>query len=288
VVTANPNSTAPFPPAPTDGNFWIRTIPLENCGDIVDGYWPTYGIMRYSNQGNFNSSETALADPVSKPYGLKYHAIGALPECADEPPTDSHPIVPWTVGSPADTQDLRVGVDLNRPHGFIRWEVGGEPLWLDWANPTISNLDNTTWNPEYDVFVENLDDEWVYFIIQGTFIPPRGTKGLADAGTRRFQQCVNSWPRSGSGCCSSHACMHPAHPHLRRPSSVTDPVLQLHGHDFAILAQGVGRWDELDPKPALNLNNPLRRDVALLPNLGYLVIAFKTDNRTCYLPVRLL
>jgi len=49
--------------------------------------------------------------------------------------------------------------------------------------------------------------------------------------------------------------------------------IHLHGHDFFVLAQGPGVYDS---SVALNLNNPPRRDVAMMA--GHLVIAFKTDN----------
>ncbi|KAI5846077.1 multicopper oxidase-domain-containing protein [Tricharina praecox] len=196
VVTANPNSTDPFPIAPSNNNFWIRTVPLKGCGQIAPDIFPTYGILRYNSRSTSN--------PTSKPW-----QGGILSECPDEPAENMHPIVPWT--------------------------VGGKPLWLDWGNPAIINLDNRTWNPEYDVIVEDHDSwQWVYFIIQGIF------------------------PRSG------HITV--AHP------------IHLHGHDFAILAQGKGEWDTIDPRPTLNLNNPVRRDVALLDADGYLGIAFRTDN----------
>ena len=52
--------------------------------------------------------------------------------------------------------------------------------------------------------------------------------------------------------------------------------IHLHGHDFYIIAQGFGLFVQgITP---LNLNNPPRRDTALLPADGYLVIAFYTDN----------
>ncbi|KAA8913747.1 multicopper oxidase-domain-containing protein, partial [Sphaerosporella brunnea] len=244
VVTANPNSTAPFPPAPEDGNFWIRTIPLAHCGKLRPGLWPTYGILRYSPDGY---SPAVLSDPVSKPYDLDYYNATNPPECVDKPPDQSHPIVPWFVGkNPVDTQELIVAVDENVTHGFQRWEVGGEPMWLDWGNPVIVNLENTTCNPEYDVIVENHRQvwpffDWVYFIIQGT--------------------------------CAFNSTTHPEQREIR----AAHPI-HLHGHDFAILAQGHGEWDALDPKPKLNFNNPLRRDVALLDSTGYLVIAFRIDN----------
>jgi len=57
--------------------------------------------------------------------------------------------------------------------------------------------------------------------------------------------------------------------------------IHLHGHDFYILAQGTGLYNS---GIALNLENPPRRDVAMMPwnpaqgQGGYLVIAFYTDN----------
>ncbi|KAF4309198.1 putative multicopper oxidase protein [Botryosphaeria dothidea] len=56
--------------------------------------------------------------------------------------------------------------------------------------------------------------------------------------------------------------------------------IHLHGHDFNILAQGTGTYDS---SVTLNLSNPPRRDVALLPSAGYLVIAFATDNPGAWL-----
>jgi hypothetical protein len=52
--------------------------------------------------------------------------------------------------------------------------------------------------------------------------------------------------------------------------------IHLHGHDFALLAQGNTSFD---PNTAvIKRDNPPRRDVALLPQNGYLLIAFKLDN----------
>jgi FtsP/CotA-like multicopper oxidase with cupredoxin domain len=51
--------------------------------------------------------------------------------------------------------------------------------------------------------------------------------------------------------------------------------IHLHGHDFFIVAQGPGLYNSDIP---LNLNNPPRRDVALMPGSGHLVIAYLADN----------
>ncbi|KAI1085176.1 multicopper oxidase [Whalleya microplaca] len=56
---------------------------------------------------------------------------------------------------------------------------------------------------------------------------------------------------------------------------LTHPI-HLHGHDFFLLAQEAGAT--YTGGGSLNLVNPPRRDVAMLPASGYLVLGFKTDN----------
>jgi FtsP/CotA-like multicopper oxidase with cupredoxin domain len=55
----------------------------------------------------------------------------------------------------------------------------------------------------------------------------------------------------------------------------THPI-HLHGHDFWILSQGAGIYDS-NTMPVVTKDAP-RRDVAMLPNNGHLVIGFPTDN----------
>ncbi|KAH6639585.1 multicopper oxidase [Boeremia exigua] len=60
---------------------------------------------------------------------------------------------------------------------------------------------------------------------------------------------------------------------------VTHPI-HLHGHDFFVLAQGTGTYDS---SVSLKLDNPIRRDTAMLPASGYLVLGFETDNPGAWL-----
>ncbi|KAL2858510.1 Cupredoxin [Aspergillus pseudoustus] len=63
--------------------------------------------------------------------------------------------------------------------------------------------------------------------------------------------------------------------------NTTIPVnhpIHLHGHDFFILAQGTNPWDG-----TVQTNNPPRRDTAVLPGNGYLVMAWQTDNPGAWL-----
>lgn len=57
--------------------------------------------------------------------------------------------------------------------------------------------------------------------------------------------------------------------------AVPHPI-HLHGFDFFVLAQGTGTYDEADV--ALQTDNPPRRDTAMLPASGYLVMGFPADN----------
>ncbi|KAJ5825711.1 hypothetical protein N7474_002849 [Penicillium riverlandense] len=56
--------------------------------------------------------------------------------------------------------------------------------------------------------------------------------------------------------------------------------IHLHGHDFFVLAQGLGTYDPHNV--TLQTKNPPRRDTAMLPSKdeggGYLVLAFPADN----------
>ncbi|KAF2097731.1 hypothetical protein NA57DRAFT_40734, partial [Rhizodiscina lignyota] len=61
---------------------------------------------------------------------------------------------------------------------------------------------------------------------------------------------------------------------VETPIGLPHPV-HLHGHDFWVLAAGTGTYAS---NTTLNLSNPPRRDTALMPAAGYLVLAFKTDN----------
>ncbi|KAF3023193.1 hypothetical protein E8E14_014321 [Neopestalotiopsis sp. 37M] len=61
-----------------------------------------------------------------------------------------------------------------------------------------------------------------------------------------------------------------------------DHPMHLHGHDFWVLGSGYGQYDSSNAN-GLQLTNAPRRDVAMMPGSGYLVIAFKTNNPGAWL-----
>ncbi|KAK3367446.1 multicopper oxidase-domain-containing protein [Lasiosphaeria ovina] len=226
-----------------DGNYWIRTIPADNCKGFETGNEPDerQGILRY------NASSDRVPTTFRENFSLA---------CRDEDFGNLHPIHEWNVpevdSSLPGAPRFHVGMTpdvTNRPeHGdnFNWWVMGDNPMWLNFSDPTILNLQNTTWNYDYVVVTQNGTDEtWVYLVITGPDkLPP-------------------------PGACPDNKC------EARRFVPVAHPM-HLHGHDFALLAQG-HNTSELDGIK-LKFDNPPRRDVVLLPSGGYVVVAFKADN----------
>lgn len=72
--------------------------------------------------------------------------------------------------------------------------------------------------------------------------------------------------------------------YIQTTSAQAHPM-HLHGHDFWVLASGWGNVSTV--APSLNVLNAPRRDTAMVPGNGYLVIAFYTDNPgvSCILPL---
>lgn len=62
--------------------------------------------------------------------------------------------------------------------------------------------------------------------------------------------------------------------------AVPHPI-HLHGHDFYVLSQGTGAYNP--SIAASKLNNPARRDTAMLLAGGHLLLAFQTDNPGAWL-----
>ncbi|PVH98835.1 laccase-like multicopper oxidase [Periconia macrospinosa] len=179
------------------------------------------GIIRYGTNSTGEPSTTRFTDPIG---------------CTDP---DFEPHVPWTVSAPQNnlvTNTYFAGFG-EITHGHNRWEVADKPLWLNFSDPTLKNLNNKTWNAEYNIQPYDYNN----------------TEGFA-------YMIINSGGHAFNGT-------HPIH---------------LHGHDFAIISRGPGNIDPTSP-PAWDMINPMRRDVAMLPNNGHIVLAFKTDNPGAWL-----
>ncbi|KAK3984630.1 laccase [Cladorrhinum sp. PSN332] len=232
-----------------EGNYWIRAIPADGCKGFEDGNEPDerQGVLRY------NATSTGV------PTSFRDSGKAFDTQCRDEHFHKLHPVVKWDVApfelSSLPTEDSKWDVGkMNHPDrpergdNFTWWALGNHPLWLNFSDPTLLNLSSTTWQDDYVVVSKNgTADTWVYLVVTG----PSGL--TVPVGANR----------------SFFPVAHPMH---------------LHGHDFALLAQGTD-LDELAKPGAVKLkfDNPPRRDVVLLPTGGYVVIAFKADNPGAWL-----
>ncbi|KAL9100135.1 MAG: hypothetical protein Q9163_004451 [Psora crenata] len=222
-----------------DDNYWIRTVPAEGCSGFATQPDNRTGIIRYDARSTNDPDSTINDFPTA---------------CSDEPYESLVPKLRWQVGPPANEEATNGSYQVGRitvsgppyhpDQTMSRWTAYKNPLWLNYSEPTVDNIDpaDQTWPDYLDVVTQDQpDDSWIYLVIS-----------------------ANSDKKQ-----NSHIDFYPAaHP------------IHLHGHDFALLAQSKpgekypGSLDQVK----LTTTNPPRRDVVLLPAKGYIVIAFRADN----------
>jgi len=167
----------------------------------------------------------------------------------DEPPKDGydgHPIPPPEFGTPGDDDKPHIWdfgsskIDPKHPNGSY------QSFMIDWANYTLGlaadGIPADTWNPRFVPVVYGVANTWKVFAIAAKWI-------------RKENHGV---PVDGM----VPGAAHPIH---------------LHGHDFVVLAQSSNAF-RYDGTYTLDLINPARRDVVMLPANGFVIIAFKADN----------
>ena len=222
-------------------SFWIHA---QYCGlaSLLDS---RVGIIRYDAN---DTSEPAITQSYTD-YGCDSPAI-----------TDLAPVVKQNVGknvNPFGSNDYfysgqgLINVTWPDTNGSAwLWEMEKAPLYVNWSDPTVGKMTGLSANstPTGDAAAITLDyatGDWVYFVMSSNFTP-------ADVG-------VN--------------------PAIVDPPSVHP--MHLHGHDFAVLAQGHGSFVAADVTP--QLENPLRRDTVNIPIGGWVWIAFQVGNPGAWL-----
>jgi len=168
--------------------------------------------------------------------------------CLDQPAERLVPIVPRIIANvPAfkSTDSLYVAnYNLSRDGAQVfNWELTNNTLYIDWEDPSLSYI------------------------------------GLNDSATKPFP--VDYAPLFIDGADDDWVffVIEGLYNTSRIPHGHPIPIahpLHLHGHDFVILAQSTTKFDPNNY--TVNTQNPARRDVAMLPANGYLIIGFQTDN----------
>ncbi|KAK4158983.1 multicopper oxidase-domain-containing protein [Cladorrhinum sp. PSN259] len=180
-------------------------------------------------------------DPLSTAFPNSNRWSDLDTTCTDEPYDKLHPIVEWNVEKPT-SEELE--------NTTVVFKGKGGPDAFSLAHFAIESAQYPDWTP----FQVNYSDPMFLHLDQTggwkkSFVVIEEDKGPED------------WVYfviSDDGQISPH----PIH---------------LHGHDFAILQQSFAPLTK-DTTFNLTTRNPPRRDVVLLPQGGFVVIAFKTDN----------
>ncbi|PYH85727.1 putative extracellular dihydrogeodin oxidase/laccase [Aspergillus uvarum CBS 121591] len=216
-------------------------IYAQYCAE-VDLLPTTVGIVRYDAEDR--------QEPWTPPT-KQYRDLG----CSDPDPSHLVPVVRQSVGHAVNRLEmsdyLRTGQQgwpnpQDFDGGLHKWALGDVPLFINWSDPSLQKLalePNASFPPEtVPIVLDYNTGDWVHFVI-----------------TNNYTWEDIQYPRNLT------PVMHPMH---------------LHGHDFAILAQGSG---EFDPSIVPNLENPPRRDVVNVDIGGYAWIAFRIDNPGAWL-----
>ncbi|EWC44312.1 hypothetical protein DRE_01138 [Drechslerella stenobrocha 248] len=230
-------------------NFWIRMTRcgVESCPLPGDFDHTRAGIIRY----DFRSREDPPPTPPSCPnFGacldLPFQLIKPIvrKQVPPPPPDLLHEFYPAFGSWPNDS------VPFAQSAGH-RWNLGKSTFQIDWQKPSLTHLGleskygipKEPFPPSYQVMNLATQGQWTYFVIVANFVSTDPAK-LAIP--------IN----------------HPIH---------------LHGHDFSVLAQVTGQTYNPNSPPEFSLENPARRDTAMLPGSGFLVIGFETKNPGAWL-----
>ncbi|KAK1752904.1 putative laccase [Echria macrotheca] len=238
IVEAAPRANGTTQRRQDDGNYWIRTW-LASCRP------PPTDSSSYMQTGILRYNSKSTDNPKSFPWDKISTA------CSDETYTSLRPVLPWIVEPPINNVSTtpylqHVSVMLNPGTGgfkdsFLAFRNDTGP------NPGYTPLQIDFTNPTFN----NLENTGTWKELWEVF--PEGRSDKVD------------WVWLAITVSTAAGGDTDAHP------------IHLHGHDFAILQQSEQTvYSENNLR--LNLLNPPRRDVVLLPASGFIVIAFKADN----------
>ena len=172
--------------------------------------------------------------------------------CQDEPLASLVPVVTKTAGSPAIFSAQASVLPVESPNAVatsddglvFRWYLNGNAMEINPASPTL------------ELLAKGGNDSWAS-AVNSTFSEVENVAVIS--------QSANQWVYFVIQ--NEFFAPHPMH---------------LHGHDFAVLGQGVGSFTP-GLVSSLNFASPPRRDSVMLAGQGYTVIGFVTDNPGAWL-----
>lgn len=218
--------------------FWLRATPQLSCSQSLNAD-NVRGIIYYDNENT---------NPEIIPNSTAHNFTDS---CRDEDPSNLIPIIsqPFELTPSNHFYNETLPVTISKINSFYRWQLNGTSFSHNWTQPSLRYLQNSNSNRQ----------------------PTR---------------------ESSSTSCLDHLYL-PANSIITtKPETwvviliestlpVSHPI-HLHGHDFLIVAQGSGPYAGPISTGSVAVSYPggtlPKRDTALLPAGGHLVLAFRTDN----------
>jgi FtsP/CotA-like multicopper oxidase with cupredoxin domain len=144
-------------------NYFLRAVVQFSCANNTnDGLGTSNGIVSYKGAGS----------------GLPTSTAGSFTDdCADPPASSLVPVVSNSVDSStfsAKESSLPVGgpTPSVQTYGSVfTWSLNGEPIDIDWTNPTLLQVQNgaTTFSAPQNVVRLDQANVWTFWVIQNTF-----------------------------------------------------------------------------------------------------------------------
>jgi hypothetical protein len=244
------------------GNYWMRAVPQQTCLTINKSAFNIQGIIRYDS--------TSTADPTTS-------SSISLDQCTDEAASNLVPVISQTVGSAAEQDNFSISLLPNLQDSLeFQWVVNTDRYNPNTQRPTLSLIQenaSTTYPSNYSVTA--IDTEGEVSLIDPIILVPANAQ--CSGYTMLFRVFFLLLTLS-IFTVTSQSILPPRLEFLH--------LLLTNFNSFYVLAAGTGIYANLSILPILDTSNPVRRDVALLPQTGYLVIGFKTDNPGAWLMVR--
>ncbi|KAJ5115081.1 hypothetical protein NUU61_000840 [Penicillium alfredii] len=230
--------------AATAEKFWLRAVPQTACSQHSN-VDNIRGIVSYDGASSGNLPNTT--------------AHAARNSCDDEDAVHLVPIVSSRLQLRTDEEffynETLPATASKDENSFYRWHLNGTSMHLDWADPMLMQISDRAPTSR-------------------SSFPSSSSTTFGSASVSNTRSAVIALPRAHAWVLiiieTTLAVPHPIH---------------LHGHDFLVVSQGTDHYQP--PAAAHELDHAAstlpKRDTALLPAAGHLVLAFRTDNPGAWL-----
>ncbi|BFZ65483.1 hypothetical protein YB2330_006656 [Saitoella coloradoensis] len=244
-------------------NYWIRAVPavIGGCAFNTNYMTTGRGILRYAG--------APVAEPVTTAWNIQE-------TCLDLPGSQLQPIL---------YKEVPIDLDADFLYGMIvgHWNTSGpgrsELFYINKNEPANSTTTSPSDAPAYI-------DPLTITPVSNTTLPGEASM-LIDFSNSSLGIVENhAWFGTPLDFPASHN-VYPLYQRdewvyfvIEAPGGIAHPM-HLHGHDFYILSESGSQFNK--ETASISGTNPVRRDTAMCPPFGHMLLAWKSDNPGCWM-----